>query len=195
VDDALSAEERGLVAGLLLLGAGQAVEGGRWSQVLGRLRALDDEQRAGALAVLLRGLGEVPRPMEPDGPLGVDLVARPQPDLLVELTRRGARTLGESLAGAPLELRARAMAAAGSPWASEIASAAVSTHAPARDRARTLVARASRFPDSTAEARLRALGALSVASLLARESPRSLAAVAGRLPPELARLLLLVAHD
>jgi hypothetical protein len=198
VDDALNAEERGLVAGLLLLGVGdslpvgQVLQGGRWSEVLGRLRALDEGQRAGALSALLRGLG-TPREMEPDGPLGIDLAGRP--DLVVELTRRGARTLGESLAGAPLELRARAMAAAGAPWAAEIAAAAVSSQAEARDRARTLVARAARIPESTPETRLRALGVLSVAVPLARESPRSLAAVAARLPAELSRLLLSAARE
>jgi hypothetical protein len=206
VDDALAttldAQERGLLAGLVLLHAGQAIGEGPWSPALARLRALDEEARGSEVAALLRdlappvasGLTASPPPpgMLPAGPLGADMMARSEADLMVELTHRGARLVGQSLAGAPLELRAHAMAAAGAPWASEIASAALGTHGEARERARTLVARAARLlsADSTPEFRLRAVGTLGLAALLARESPRSLAAVATRLPQPLARILL-----
>jgi hypothetical protein len=129
--------------------------------------------------------------VQPAGPRGADLAARPTADLLDELAREGARTLGRSLAGAPLGLRAEAMARAGTPWSAAIASAAAAPLTEEeRDQARAVVARAAAATgDTSAGRRLRAVGALTLAPVLAAEGPGSLARVAGRLPITLGRLL------
>jgi hypothetical protein len=132
-----------------------------------------------------------PLTLEPAGPLGHQLAALDEAGLDSELCRLGARTLGTSLAGAPLELRARAMATAGAPWSVEIAAAAARPTEPAaRERARLLVARAARLPALTSLQRLRAVGLVTVAPLLAAEGAASALRVAGRLPVEVGRALL-----
>jgi hypothetical protein len=129
--------------------------------------------------------------VEPAGPLGRELAALDGEGLERELCRRGAGTLGLSLAGAPLELRARAMATTGAPWSVEIAAAAARATAPAeREQARQLVARAAGMPALTSVHRLRALGLLALGPLLAAEGAGSALRVAGRLPVELGRALL-----
>jgi hypothetical protein len=129
--------------------------------------------------------------VEPAGPLGRELLALDEATLDLELCRRGARTVGTSLAGAPLELRARAMASAGAPWSVEIAGAAARPTEPAaRERARRLVARAAALPALTPQHRLRAVGLLAVGGELIAEGAASALAVAGRLPVDLGRLLL-----
>jgi hypothetical protein len=129
--------------------------------------------------------------VEATGPLGARLGDLDLGELLVELARWGARTVGTSLAGAPLELRARAMATAGAPWSSEIAAAAARpTTPPIRDHARALVAQASAQRTPTPLHRLRAVGLLALAPALSAEGTASALRVAGRLPVELGRALL-----
>lgn len=181
VADALSGEPPALAAALALEGLG---EGTAVSPL-----PLDPEARAQLRRLVFAPLE--PLTAAPAGPLGAALAALSEADLLFEVTRRGAQTLGVSLAGAPLEARARAMASAGAPWSSEIAAAA-DRHVPptAREQARTLVARASRTPAPTPLHRLRAVGLASLAADLTTEGRSSLRHVAGRLPVELGRLLL-----
>jgi hypothetical protein len=132
-----------------------------------------------------------PLAAEPAGPLGAQLAALAEPELLFEVTRRGARTLGASLAGAPLESRARAMASIGAPWASELAAEAARHLDPtARNAARALVTRAATVPAPTPLDRLHTLGLLTLAPALAAEGLDSLRRVAGRLPAALGRALL-----
>jgi hypothetical protein len=132
-----------------------------------------------------------PLTVEPAGPLGQELAALDEDGLERELCRHGARTLGTSLAGAPLDLRARAMASTGAPWSVELAAAAARPTEPAaRERARQLVARAAGMPALTSLQRLRAVGLLTLGPMLSAEGAGSALRVAGRLPVELGRALL-----
>jgi hypothetical protein len=125
------------------------------------------------------------------GPLGRELAALDEAGLERELCRWGARTVGTSLAGAPLELRARAMASAGAPWSVELAGAAARPTDPAgRERARQQVSRAATVPALTSQHRLRAVGLLTLAPRLSAEGAGSALRVAGRLPVDLGRALL-----
>lgn len=170
---------------------------------------------AGAAAALVRSRGEPggPWPLEPDlrqqlrrvvlaplealaaepaGPLGRELAALTGQALELEVCRWGARAVGASLAGAPLELRARAMASAGAPWSVEIAAAAARPTEPAaRERARQQVARAAARPALTPVQRLQAVGLLALREALADEGTGSLRRVAGALPVDLGRALLI----
>jgi len=132
-----------------------------------------------------------PLTVAPAGPLGEELARLEEIALDREVCRFGARTVGTSLSGAPLELRARAMASAGAPWSVEIAAAAARPSEPAaRERARQCLARAAALPAPTSLQRLRAVGLLTVGPLLAAEGPASALRVAGRLPVEQGRALL-----
>jgi hypothetical protein len=183
---ALAGEPAGLAAALRGTGqgAGQSDDGGA-----GAPWSLDLDARA-QLARAVFGALE-PLTEDPAGPLGAALRDLEPAALLAEVTRRGAQALGVSLAGAPLELRARAMASAGPPWADEVAAAAAQpADTAAREAARELVARAAAVPATTPADRLCAVGLLALAPLLAAEGPGSLRRVAGRLPAELGRRLL-----
>jgi hypothetical protein len=249
VNGTLTPEERGLVAGLVLLGLEKpsfdrtlASDGA--ARAWADLRDLPPDRRATAAVEMLRDVlspglaglhpswirdalaaepaglalalvpGEMGEPwplepahrqelarlvlgalealaVEPAGPLGRELADLAEEPLEREVCRWGARTVGTSLAGAPLELRARAMASAGAPWSVEIASAAARpTEAAERERARRLVARAASLPALTSQHRLRAVGLLAIGGVLSAEGAGSLRRVAGRLPCELGRLLL-----
>jgi hypothetical protein len=187
--ETLAAEPSGLA---LALAEGTPVEGlvahpaGEGSEVAW---PLDPETR-----FELRRLAFVslePLAAEPAGPLGRELAALDGELLEREVCRLGARTVGTSLAGSPLELRARAMASTGAPWSVEIAAAAARPTDPAaRERARQLVARAAGMPALTSGHRLRAVGLLTLGPLLAAEGAGSALRVAGRLPVELGRALL-----
>ncbi len=127
----------------------------------------------------------------PSGPQGADLGKRSPAETLDEITRLGVRTIALSLVGAPREVRARAMAALGEPWAAEIATVATTdADKPERERARRLVAEASRSSSDTASERARAVGLLALAEALRAEGRGSCALVAGRLPSVLGRTLL-----
>jgi len=150
---------------------------------------LDPQVRRELLRLVLVSLESLT--VEPAGPLGRALAALEEAALELEVCRWGARAVGTSLAGAPLELRARAMASAGAPWSVEIASAAARPTEPAaRERARRLVARAAGLPALTPQHRLRAVGLLALGGALAAEGAASALRVAGRLPVELGRALL-----
>lgn len=125
------------------------------------------------------------------GPLGERLCRLSFDALQVALTRRGARLLGRSLAWATPRLRARAMAAVGEPWATELAAAAAE---PASDDERaaavTLVAAAETQAWHSPRERLLELGLTAVKAELAAEGQGSVLALAGRLPAPLGRRLV-----
>ena len=125
------------------------------------------------------------------GPLAERLLGLPFADLLLEATRLGARTVGRSLAGAAPELRARAMASAGEPWARAIGEASLEVvssadRLAAADHADTSIPPSAR----TAGDRLLHIGLVALKSDLAAENPGSIFRVAGRLPAPLGRPML-----
>lgn len=127
----------------------------------------------------------------PVGTLGARLRALSFDGLLDEVGRWGARTLGQSLHGAPAEAKARAMATVGDPWAEEIgraASAAIDEIT--RERGRRWVREASAGEAGTPLERLRQIGLGALGDALAPEGWASIAAVAGRLPASLGRAWL-----
>jgi hypothetical protein len=125
------------------------------------------------------------------GPLAESLLALAFDELLSEATRRGARAVGQSLAGAAPALRARAMAAAGEPWA-QVIGAASAEGVSDGDRKIALAHANERIPDSarTPCERLLHIGLAVLKSDLAAEHPGSVYRVAGRLPAALGRPLI-----
>jgi hypothetical protein len=122
------------------------------------------------------------------------LGALPFAELLDEIDRRGATTLGLALAGAPDGTVARAAAGAGEPFARLVLAAARSAGASeARAEARALVAAVPAA--EAARGAVRALGLRAVARDLAPEGEAALAAVALRLPPFVGDALLACASD
>jgi hypothetical protein len=112
-------------------------------------------------------------------------------DLLVEVTRRGARTVGQSLAGSPRAIRARAMASVGEPWAQQILAAAQEPASnPVQVGAVTLAEAIRCGAPRTPIERLRQVGILALRAELQVEPSSSIAKVAGRLPADLGRMLL-----
>jgi hypothetical protein len=112
-------------------------------------------------------------------------------DLLAEVTRLGARTVGHSLAGAAPAIHARAMASVGEPWAQQLLAAALEpapkpVHAAAVTLAEAMRGGAPRTPIE----RLRQVGIQALRADLQAEHSKSIAKVAGRLPADLGRLLL-----
>lgn len=125
------------------------------------------------------------------GPVAERLCTLVFDELLTEVTGRGARAVGQSLAGAAPALRARAMAAAGEPWAQVIGRASAEGLSDAERRIAMSHAN-TRIPDSarTPGDRLLHIGLAVLKSELAAEHPGSIARVAGRLPAPLGRPLI-----
>ena len=175
IDDALAGESAEVVGAIRRgLGARGAIpeETGRElaRMAFGRLAPLC-ESMAGPLAERLCGL-------EFDG-------------LLAEVTRRGARAVGRSLAAAAPSLLARAMASVGEPWAAEIAVGAWEpATAERRAAAAALASAATASEGHTAGERLLAVGLASLKAELAAEGAGSRMRVAGRLPAALGRALI-----
>lgn len=118
------------------------------------------------------------------------------------LCERGACEVGRSLRGAEPVMRARAMATVGVPWAQVIArTASEAFDAPARDRSRLAVARASAMAGRDdvplegagrpgAEVRLAFVGLSAARSELSAAGPEALRTIALRLPAVVGRFLL-----
>jgi hypothetical protein len=125
------------------------------------------------------------------GALAESLLGLAFDGLLTEVTRRGARAVGQSLAGAAPALRARAMAAAGEPWAQVIGAASAESVAVA-DRKVAMSYANMQIPDSarTTSERLVHIGLAVLKSELAADHAGSIYRVAGRLPATLGRPLL-----
>jgi hypothetical protein len=125
------------------------------------------------------------------GSLGQSLCDLEFEELLSEVTRRGARVVGRSLAGAAPSLRARAMASAGEPWAQDIAAASLATVSSAERAAATVDASAPAASEGrTARERMLAIGLASLKAELKAEGAGSPFRVAGRLPAPLGRSLV-----
>ncbi len=124
-----------------------------------------------------------------DAPAWFRLAVLPLAALLAEIDRRGAATLGISLAGAPPAVLARAAAAGGTALAPAVLEAARrSPLAEERERARALVAAAARVSETDVGSTT-IVGLLALAGELA--TMRGAAQViAQRLPPRLGRILL-----
>ena len=125
------------------------------------------------------------------GPLASSMCRLTFDDLLAEVTRLGARTVGHSLAGAAPAIHARAMASVGEPWAQQLLAAALEpapkpVHAAAVTLAEAMRGGAPRTPIE----RLRQVGIQALRADLQAEHSKSIAKVAGRLPADLGRLLL-----
>jgi len=122
-----------------------------------------------------------------DAPSWLSLALLLFPALLAEIERRGAATVGTSLAGAPLAVVARA-AAAGNTLAPVVLEAARrSPPAEEREWARALVAAAARISEAS-------VGSMTIVGLLALASelgPGAARVIAQRLPPRLGRILSL----
>ena len=112
-------------------------------------------------------------------------------ELLTDVTGRGARAVGQSLAGAAPALRARAMAAAGEPWAQMIGKASVEVASDV-ERKLAMAHANTRIPDSarTPSERLLCIGLSAVKSELAAEHAGAVYRLAGRLPASLGRSLI-----
>ena len=127
-----------------------------------------------------------------DAPAWLRLAVQPFPAVLAEIERRGAATLGVSLAGAPLAVVARAAAAAGSSLVPVVLEAARrSPAAEERERARAIVANAARVSETN-------VGSTTIVGLLALASdlssaPGAAQVIAQRLPPRFGRILLCAA--
>jgi len=122
------------------------------------------------------------------GPLAESLCGLAFDALVLEVTRRGAHIVGQSLAGAAPALRARAMAAVGEPWARVLGEASAETTSDV-DRKFAMAHANTRIPDSarTPSERLLHVGLAMLKSELATEHAGSLYRVAGRLPAALGR--------
>ena len=120
------------------------------------------------------------------GSLGQSLCDLEFEELLSEVTRRGARVVGRSLAGA-----APSMASAGEPWAQDIAAASLATVSSAERAAATVDASAPAASEGrTARERMLAIGLASLKAELKAEGAGSPFRVAGRLPAPLGRSLV-----
>jgi hypothetical protein len=125
-----------------------------------------------------------------DAPPWLRLAVLPFPALLAEIERRGAMTLGTSLAGAPPAVAARAAAAAGGAVGAVVLEAA--RREPVgeeRARARALVVAAARVAVDTAVGSTTIVGLLALAGELAAV-PGAAQVIAQRLPPRLGRILI-----
>lgn len=151
-------------------------------------RAIAEEPLAELRRAAFSSLVPMPRRADAeraDAPPWVRLAVMPFPALLVEIERRGAATLGTSLAGAPPAVVARAAAAAGSALAPLVLEGSRrSPPAEERQQARALVAA------GVSEA---SVGSMTIVGLLALASelaPGAVRVIAQRLPPRLGRLLI-----
>jgi hypothetical protein len=132
--------------------------------------------------------------LERPGPAWLEALCALGPEaLLEEVLRRGAATLGASLAGTPLEARARAMAGVGPRWA-RVLEAAAAGEGGARAEAQADVAGAATERADTAAERLEQIGLRALARALAPEGPAAVQAVAMRLPARMGRRLQALAE-
>jgi len=154
-------------------------------------RAPAPQVAAPVVSALARALFGALAPLPPEASAAARaLCALPFAALLEEIDRRGARTLGTSLAGAPARVLAQAAAGAGEVLGSLVLEAARAAVTPqARAAARELVAAA-------AGGAARAVGLRALAGELARQGagPEAVAAVAQRLPPAVGDALVALAE-
>ena len=114
---------------------------------------------------------------------------------LEELRRLGARSLGASLAAAPVEVTARAMAAVGHALSEELRLAAETADEAERRGAEADVKAAAAEPGSTVEDRLESTGFHALLRKVRQESPQVRRALALRMPMRLGERLLAAASE
>lgn len=142
---------------------------------------LDPTRRRELLRFLLNPLEILT--IKPSGTLGSELHALSADSFLLRIMHSGAVAIGYSLAGAPLAVRAKAMAALGKPWAALVGeksseSVAAAEHALALSHTRTPIP-----PSVTGiDDRLLYIGLSVLKEPLLKEGENSLFSVAGRLP-------------
>jgi hypothetical protein len=130
-------------------------------------------------------------PALPDaGPAVAPLFELGTKELLFEIRRLGARSLGASLATAPVDIRARAMAGVGPALADDLRLASATADKATRHEGESDVKAASEGPGGSVEERLEAIGISALERLLRPESPEVRRALAVRLPSRLGRKLL-----
>ena len=112
------------------------------------------------------------------------------PQLLMEVRRLGARSLGASLAAAPMDVRARAMAAVGARFAADLRAAAESCEQVERADGESDVKDAAGTIGGTVEERLEQMGMSALQRRLHGENTEVRRALALRLPLRLGRRLL-----
>jgi hypothetical protein len=117
-------------------------------------------------------------------------VALSPPELLKEVRRLGARVLGASVAKAPMDVRARAMAAVGVAFAQDLREAAETADAATRAEAEAGLKVAAESSGSTVEERLEQMGILALERRLRNETSELRRTLAMRLPLRLGRRLL-----
>ena len=122
----------------------------------------------------------------------LDLAGRP---FLEELRRLGARSLGASLAAAPVEVTARAMAAVGHALSEELRRASETADEGERRGAEADVKAAAAEPGSTVEDRLESTGFHALCRKVRSESPEVRRALALRMPARLGERLLAAASE
>jgi len=162
----------------------------------GQASALDELRRA-----VFSELVAMPDPAEAHADWQ-RLASSPPAELLAEVARAGAATLGLSLAGAPAAVLARAAAQVGpgvvpsalsppAPLAEVILAAAGSGPTEVeRERARQCVAAAAALGDGTGVSPAQLVGLIRMAERLGAEPPSAVRAVAQRLPRPLGQILL-----
>ena len=123
------------------------------------------------------------------GPAVAPLLELDSPRLREEVRRLGARALGASVAEAPPEVRARAMAAVGK-FAPDLRESAEAAESSARRDGEMDVKSAAGDAAATVEQRLEGIGIWSLARLVRTENIETRRALAMRLPPRLAKRLL-----
>lgn len=116
-------------------------------------------------------------------------------DFLLELRRLGARALGASLAVAPVEVTARAMAAVGHALSEDLRLAAETATIEERRRGEQDVQAAAAEPGSTVEDRLESTGFYALCRKVAGESFEVRRALALRMPVRLGERLLAAAAE
>lgn len=118
------------------------------------------------------------------------LLALSPPQLLLEVRRLGARALGASVAKAPIDVRARAMAAVGAAFAQDLREAAETADKETRTLAEGDMKAAAEASGGTVEERLEQMGISALARRLRDETSELRRTIAMRLPLRLGRRLL-----
>lgn len=149
------------------------------------------------------GQGPAPQPVPVTGELAAELrraifaaLVAPTPEhpqgllrftgtaLIEELRRLGAETLGASLAGAPSDVRARAIAGVGEAYAESVRASAEHADPAARRQGEVALKEATSGPVATIEERLESIGIAALIARLAHDEEGA-RALAVRLPHHL----------
>jgi hypothetical protein len=134
--------------------------------------------------------GAMARPVPPASAAIAALLQCSVSDLLLEVRRLGARALGASLATAPVDIKARAMAGVGPALAEDLREAIRSADNVRRFEGESDVKAASIGPGGAVEERLELIGLCALDRQLRTETADVRRALAVRLPSRLGKRLL-----